>query len=75
MKTALKPNLKSKTFIYSKRYIRLEEKETSLFDFRFYQKIFVLFISLSTFLIFPETPKELQNICESNNPKQLCNVW
>ena len=61
MKTALKPNLKSKTFIYSKRYIRLEEKETSLFDFRFYQKIFVLFISLSTFLIFPETPKELQN--------------
>ena len=75
MKTALKPNLKSKTFCSSKSYSPLREKEISLFDFRFYQKLFVVLISLSTILIFPESPKELENICETFNSKKLCNVW
>ena len=74
MKTALKPDLKSKTFQISQSYTFLREKEISLFNIKFYQKIFVL-ISLSAFLIFPESPRELENICESNNSKELCNVW
>ena len=75
MKTAFKSNLKSKTFCVSKSYIRLLEKEKSLFSVKFYQKLFVLFISFSTILIFPDSPKELGNICESYNPKTICNVW
>ena len=75
MKTALKSDLKSKTFFISKSYSRLTEKEISLINFKFYQKLFVLFISFSTILIIPESPKELGNICESYNSKRLCNVF
>ena len=75
MKTALKPDLKSKTYCISKSYIRLIEKEISLFNFKFYQKLLVLLISFSTILIIPESPRELANICESYNSKKLCNVF
>ena len=75
MKTVLKPDLKSKTFFVSKSYPRLIEKEVSLIDFKFYQKLFVLLISLLTILIFPDYPRELANICEEYNPSKLCNVW
>ena len=75
MKTALKLDLKSKTYCIDKSYCRLEEKETSLINTKFYQKLFVLFISFSTILIFPESPRELGNICESYNSRKICNVW
>ena len=75
MKTADKPHLKSRTFCMSKSYTLLKEKETYLDDSKFYQKLFVLIISFSTILIFPESPRKLGNICESYNPKTICNVW
>ena len=75
MKTALKPDLKSKTFFVSKSYPRLIEKEVRLVNFKFYQKLFVLLMSFSTILIFPESPKELGNICEIHNSRKICNVW
>ena len=75
MKTALKSDLKSKTYCFSKSYSRLIEKETSLIDFKFYQKLFVLLISLSTILIFPESPRELGNICEGYYSRKICNIW
>jgi len=75
MKTALKPDLKSKTYCISKSYSRLTEKEITLTNFKFYQKLFILLISFSTILIFPELPRELENICESYNSRKICNVW
>jgi len=75
MKTALKPDLKLKTFCISKSYLRLVEKEIYPISFKFYQKLFVFFISFSTILIFPESPKELGNICEAYNSRKICNVW
>ena len=75
MKTAFKADLKSKTFCISKSYSRLVEKEVSLVNFKFYQKLIVFFIAFSTILIFPESPKELENICESYNSRKICNVW
>ena len=75
MKTALKTNFKSKTLCISKSSARLGEKEISLFDFKFYQKLLIVLISLSTFLIFPESPRELEKICEIYNSKKLCYVW
>ena len=74
MKTVLKPELKLKTYCISKSYSRLKEKEISFINFKVYQKLFVLLISFSTFLIFPESPKELENICESYNSREICNV-
>ena len=75
MKTALKPDLKSKTYCISKSYSRLTEKEIISTSIKFYQKLFVLLISFSTILIFPESPRELGNICESYNSRKMCNVW
>ena len=75
MNTAFKPDLKSKTYCISKSYSRLTQNEISLINFRFYQKLFVLLISFSTILIFPESPRELGNICESYNSRKICNVW
>ena len=75
MKTAFKPDLNSNTFCVSKSYPRLIEKEDSLVYFKFYQKLFVFLLAFSTILIFPESPKELESICESYNSRKICNVW
>ena len=75
MKTALRHDLKSKTFCVSKSYPRLIEKEVSLVNFKFYQKLLVFLLAFSTILIFPESPKELENICNSYNSRKICNVW
>jgi hypothetical protein len=75
MDTVVKSDLKSKTFCISKSYPRLIVKESSLVNLKFYQKLFVLLISFSIILIFPDSPRELGNICESYNPRKICNVW
>ena len=75
MKIAVRPNLQSKTHCINKSYIRLIEKEINLIDIKFYQKLFVFLISFSTILIFSESPRELENICEIYNSKKICNVW
>ena len=75
MKTAVKPDFKSKTFGISKISPRLVQKEVSSVNFKFYQKLFIFLISFSTILIFPESPRELENICESYNARKICNVW
>ena len=74
MYTAVKPDLKSKNFCISKVYILQREKQIHV-NKKFYQKLFVVLISLSTFLIFTESPRELENICIGHNTKTLCNVW
>jgi len=75
MKTSLKPDLKLKTYCISKSYCRLAEKEISLINTKFYQKLFVLLISFLIILIFPESPRELGNLCEIYNSRKICNVW
>jgi len=75
MNTAVRTDLKSQTFFIKKSYARLTEKEISLVNYKFYQKLLILLISFSTILIFPESPRELQNICESYNSRKICNVW
>ena len=74
MKTAFESDLKSKTFCTSKSYIRFKEKEVKLLDFKFYQNLFIVIVSLSTILIFPESPRELENICVNYNSRKLCHV-
>ena len=75
MKTAFEPDVKSKTFCISKSYHLPVEKEVTLVSSKFYQKLFVFLISFSAILIFPESPKELENICEAYNSRKICNVW
>ena len=75
MKTDLKADFKSKTLCYCKSFAYLREIEISSIDSKLYQKLIVVLIALSTILIFPESPRELEKICESYNSRQLCNVW
>ena len=75
MKAAFEPDVKSKTFCISKSYPLLVEKKDILVNFKFYQKLFVFLMTFSTILIFPESPRELENICESYNARKICNVW
>jgi len=75
MKIAVNPDLKSSTFCRSKSITLLRERKIGLVNIKFYQRLFVAFISLSTFLIFPESPRESENICESYNSKKMCNIW
>ena len=75
MKAAFKTNLKSKNFSSIKSYTRLREKEINLVDFKFYQKLFIVLIALSTILILPETPGELESICKTYNSRESCLVW
>ena len=75
MKTMVKPDLKSKAFNTSESFILLRAKEISSVDLKFYQKFFVVLISLSSILIFPESPRELENICLNHNDRELCKVW
>ena len=74
MKTAFKTDLRSKSFCSYKRSAYLREKEISVVNFKFYQKLIVVLISFSTILIFPDSPRELANICESYNTKDSCNI-
>jgi len=75
MKTAVKPNLEFETFSGFKNYTPQKEKDISVIDFKYYKKSFIVLILLSTFLIFPESPRELENICRFYNSSKLCNVW
>ena len=75
MELALKPDLKSQTFFISKSYPLLLEKEISLVNSKLYQKLFVFLMSLLIILIIPESPRELENICENYNSKKICNIW
>ena len=75
MRTAVNPNLKPKTFSITQSYTFLRKKEIGLVNCKFYQKLFAIPILISTFLIFPESPRELENICESYNFRKVCNIW
>ena len=75
MKTAVKLDLKSNTYFSIKSYTRLREKEIFLLDSKFYQKLFVVLISLSAILIFPESPKDSEALCKKYHSTEVCMVW
>ena len=78
MKTLIYPETKLDNFKLRNHNSHLRQNVKSsetLLDFKFYQKFFVILIALSTFLIFPEAPKELESVCHRYYSKQICNVW
>ena len=78
MKTLVKTEKQLNTFRIKNKTSYFSEKVNSpinLIDFKFYQKLFLVLIALSTILIFPESPKESETICQSYHSKQICKVW
>ncbi len=77
MKTLIKPR-KLAVYQMRKRNFYLTQKvnnSANLIDLKFYQKLFLVLVVLSTILIFPESPKELETICQYYHSRQICNVW
>ena len=53
---------------------KLNNSKFSL-DFKFYQKLFLIFIASSIFLIFPEFPKDSEILCKKYHSPKACIVW
>ena len=78
MKVVVKPEAQIKAFRVKNKTSYLIEKSRSsltIVDFKLYQKIFVALISFSIFLMFPESPYEMELICKNNYSNQICNVF
>ena len=44
-------------------------------DFKFYQKLFAILLTLCSFLIIPESPKDSEIICKKYHSTDACVVW
>ena len=77
MKTVVELKGQVKILGNEKKLFLSERVETSIipFDTKFYQKFLAVLISLTVFLIFPESPKKLESICERHHSNNICNVW
>ena len=78
MKTLIDSQTKLNTLRLRNQTSHLRQKvksSSTLVDFKLYQKFFIILTGLSTFLILPEQPKELERVCNSYYSKQICNVW
>ena len=78
MNTVIYPEVKIKALTYRKKAFHLVQKDNNsifVFDCKFYQKLFLILISVSTILIFPESPEEIEIVCKSHYTKEICNVW
>ena len=78
MKTVVKPEARLKAFRVKNKTSYLIEKGNSastIVDFGVYQKISVVLISFSIFLMFPESPHEMELLCKNHYSNQICNVF
>ena len=44
-------------------------------DFKFYQKLLLILLTLCTFLIFPESPLDSEILCKKYHSTEACIVW
>ena len=78
MKASIKSEVQFETFKVCKQITHRRNNLNSLktvLDFKFYQKLFFLLISLSIFLIIPEAPEDLERSCQTYNSSQICTIW
>ena len=78
MKTLIKSEAKLENLFNRDSTASIREKTNSyinVLDSKFYQKLFMVFMAVSIFLIFPDSPNELEKVCMSYNSKKVCNVW
>ncbi len=78
MKTIIKPRAEFNTITLRNDVYHCQDNLTNPkigFDIKLYQKLFLVLLSLFIFLIFPESPKNSQDICYKNNSVKACNIW
>ena len=78
MPTLIKPEVKIKIASFDKSTYQLEERSKnskSRLDFKFYQTLLVILCTSCAFLIFPESPKDLETLCKKYHSTQACINW
>ena len=78
MKTVIQSQIKTSVCRDKNRLFDVaknRDNSVSTIDFKFYQKLVILLISVSVILIFPESPNEMEIVCKSYYPQRVCNVW
>ena len=78
MQTLIKPKLKLKIASFDNSNYQVKENLDNLkfgLDFKFYQKLFVIFFASCTFLIFPESPQDSEALCKKYHLTEACMVW
>ena len=78
MKALIKPQPKLKIAIFEFSTDQAQQKKINSkisIDFKFYQKLFLLFLTFCIFLIFPESPKDSDVLCKKYHSNEACIVW
>ena len=78
MQTLIYTELKLKSVNFDNSSYQFKEKSNNLkfgIDSKFYQKLFLIFIASSIFLIFPESPKDSESLCKKYHSAEACIVW
>ena len=78
MQTVIKSETRFKFLFIKNRVspvIETDKMSTSIIDLRLCQKLIVCLISISAILIYPESPKELETLCNNYHSQHICNVW
>ena len=75
MQTLIQPKVKLKTASFDNSTFKVEEKFNNSkigLDCKFYQKVFPILLASCVFLIFPESPKSFQVLCEKYHSSKAC---
>ena len=78
MQTLIQRKEKLKTIRCDNSTFQVKEKFNNSklgLDCRFYQKVFPIFLASCAFLIFPDSPKSAEVLCEKYYPIEACNIW
>ena len=78
MKTLINSETNPENLLNRNSTVCIREKNKSfinVLDLKFYQKSFMVFMACSIFLIFPDSPNQLEEVCVRNYSQQICDVW
>ena len=78
MQTLIQPEVNLKKASFDNSIHQLEEKSNNPefgLGVKFYQKLFIVFLTSCVFLIFPESPKDAEALCQKYNSTAACIVW
>ena len=78
MVTLIKPEAKLKitNFEYSTYQVEKKLVKSKIYlSPKFYQTLFIMVLTLCTFLIFPESPQESDFLCKKYHSTEACMVW
>ena len=68
--------LKRSSFDDSSYYAKQKLNNSKfVLDSKFYQKLFVILLTLCSFLIIPESPKDSEIVCNKYHSTEACIVW